>query len=187
MARIILTMVVCLLLEACGPPAAMYLSPKMPATAETIGMKVHDSRIPIELPTTPARKYGEVISASWSAPPRPKQSKILGDFYSAALVLDGPRTVADTVASIVAVKYPNARVDLRDCRSEIVQGVWLKDLNVYISAYISSGGHSMMINAEGSNSWQKFTPENMRVPYERAFEDFAQKIAAAPSDLSKVE
>jgi hypothetical protein len=162
----------------------MYLSPKLPATAETAGMKVVDSRIPKPLVVDP--KPGEVIAASMAPPPQPQQSKILGQVWGMVLALDGPRTVADTVASIVATKYPKSRVDLFDCRSEVVHGAWMKDFNVYISAHVSSGGNTMVVNAKGTNLWSTLTPENMSLAYERAFDDFAQKIAAAPADLSQV-
>lgn len=171
------------LLSGCASRPVIFLSPKAPVGADTDGNKVIDARRPVD------RSWnvdaGEVISASLTEPPHPPQSKIIGNYGHGVFVLSGPRTAADTVASIVAKKYPNAEVTLLDFRNRLAPGLVMQNVYVYISAKIASNGHSMTISSEAENPYWNTNNLNFSIAYERALEDFSQKIEAAPSDISK--
>lgn len=169
MLRLVFMMVFCLFISACGTPNAHYLSPKIPVTADISDMKVRDLRDQTKI----------------AVPSDVPKSKVLGNMLGMNLALKSPRTVAETVASIVATRYPKANVDLLDCKADFTTGMWTHDMDVDISASIVSGGHGMTIHARGSNTFNLISEQNMELAYERAFEDFAQRVASMPNDTSQ--
>lgn len=172
-----LLMVVLVAMAGCAQPA-MPLRPRFPSGAETTAMTVADLRKP--QPSFYSDKFGEVIDATRCTPPAPAQSQILGNMANVVLYLDSPRTVADAIATIVAKKYPRARVELIDCRSVAEAGVWMNGFTVNISVAIEHGGKRIHLNASGKNIYSRITPENFEKAFEAAIEELSRQVALAP-------
>lgn len=149
-------------LAGCGlSPVA--IDPAVPVSAPTTAMHVEDARAPF----TP-----EILRS-----PQPPLENRLGSWA----ILPDKRRVADLVASIVAVRWPDATVILAKFDADTELGVFSNTSYCRFTVHIETAeGRKYTVTSEGRNPNQMAGGKNVKIAIDRALEHFHEKIMSLP-------
>jgi hypothetical protein len=162
------------------------LSPRVPIQSRIDDMSVADARVIDRRDWARGKDgFGILPMPKW-VKPAPNPEQVIGDMLGRTFVMANGQRAADLVAGIVANRYPTATVRLLDFRSFVEMGMWMNNFTVLIDAEVKIGEGVARFSARGENAWSNPTDRNFEIAFERALEDFAAKVNAAPADLSRV-
>jgi hypothetical protein len=185
MLKILLPLALLLITSGCTlKPVA--LNPRTPMQSRISDMSVTDARVIDRRDWARGKDgFGILPMPKW-VKPAPDPAYVIGDCLGRAFVLANGQKAADLIAGIIANRYPTATVRLVDFRSFAEMGVWMNNFTVLIDAEVKIGEGVARFTGRGENAWSNATNENFELGFQRALEDFAAQINAAPADLSRV-
>lgn len=147
----------------------LAVSPHPRVSADTATMAVTDAR---SLPPTPKRLR-----------PRPDPATHLGDVW----VLANGQTVSGLVASVVATRFPDAKMALREFDLHNTTGLWMGAGHVVVLADIETGdGRKLTVTGRAQNVQMAPSIRNIEIVVEKALEDFAKNLADAAQNGNEV-
>jgi hypothetical protein len=162
----------------------MGLNPKPSERCDISRMQVSDARKVLVSNFKPKDTYGLVFFREKSRE-KPRPERAVGEMDGLVFYLNAGQSAAELVASVVACRYPDAKVTLKDFRIKVEFGLWLATATADIEAEIESNGGKIIIAARGDNNYSNITGRNFEIAVEKALAEFVTKLSNRPLDLSK--
>lgn len=152
------TALLCLVLSGCAFPA-VALAPRVSVSAPVGRMNFEDAR---------------EVKPSSKLTPKPDAATVVGEIW----VLNGHQRADHLVASVIATRFPDARIVLRECWLSQDVGMWMTTVIFRVTVDVATDGQTRTVRAEGRNLAGSLSRRNMEIAIERGLDDLAAKITA---------
>lgn len=161
----------------------MGLNPKPSDRCDTSRMQISDTRRVVTSDFKPKDTYG-IIFFREKNKNRPKPERAVGELEGTVFYLNAGSSAGELVASVIACRYPTAKVTLKDFRITTDLGLWMGTATARIEAEVESNGGKVVIQASGDNNYGVHTARNYEIAIEKALDEFVKKLNNRPLDLS---